>query len=131
MSHSQGDVCERVLHVEEATIEAFGIASGDHNPIHFDEAYAAGSRFGGRVAHGMLTASFISAIIGNDLPGPGSIYVSQTLVFRAPVRPGDHVRCQVEVTAWDSQRRRVTLATRAWVGETLVLEGEAHVIPPS
>jgi 3-hydroxybutyryl-CoA dehydratase len=130
MSLEIGQSCERVFRVDDAAIEAFGAASGDRNPIHFDEAAGAASRFGGRVAHGMLTAAFISALIGNDLPGPGAIYLSQQLSFRAPVRPGDDVRCRVEVTAWDAQRGRATLATQAWVGDTLVVDGEARVIAP-
>jgi 3-hydroxybutyryl-CoA dehydratase len=123
-----GQSCERTFHLDDAAIEAFGAASGDRNPIHFDEAAGAASRFGGRVAHGMLTAAFISGLIGNDLPGPGAIYLSQQLSFRAPVRPGDDVRCRVEVTAWDAERSRATLATQAWVGDTLVVDGEARVI---
>ena len=130
MKTSPGDFCERIFVASDETIETFGAASGDRNPIHFDESYAAQTRFGTRVAHGMLTASFISAIIGNELPGPGSIYVAQTLSFQAPVYPGDNVRCRVEVVASYPDRRRVTLSTRAWVGETLVLDGEARVIPP-
>jgi 3-hydroxybutyryl-CoA dehydratase len=125
-----GESCERVFRVDAAAIEAFGEASGDRNPIHFDERAGAASPFGGRVAHGMLTASLISSLIGNELPGPGAIYLSQQLSFRAPVRPGDDVRCRVEVTAWDPDRSRATLATRAWVGETLVVDGEARVIAP-
>jgi 3-hydroxybutyryl-CoA dehydratase len=119
-----------VFHVSDETIEHFGSASGDRNPVHFDDAYAAGTMFRGRIAHGILTAGFISAVIGNDLPGPGSIYLGQTLKFRAPVRPGDEVRVVVEVTAYDPARRGTTLDTRAFVGETLVLEGEARVVAP-
>ena len=126
-----GQSCERAFHVDDAAIEAFGVASGDRNPIHFDDAAGAASRFGGRVAHGMLTAAFISALIGNELPGPGAIYLSQQLRFLAPVRPDDDVRCRVEVTAWDADRSRATLATQAWVGDTLVVDGEARVIAPA
>ena len=86
--------------------------------------------FKGRIAHGILTASFISAVIGTELPGPGSIYLGQTLKFRAPVRPGDDVRVVVEVTDYDASRRGTVLDTRAFVGETLVLEGEARVHRP-
>jgi 3-hydroxybutyryl-CoA dehydratase len=121
---------QREFPVDDATIERFGAASGDRNPVHFDAAYAAATRFGGRIAHGMLTASFLSAILGNDLPGPGTIYLGQTLRFLAPVRPGDRVRCEVEVTAFEPRRRRAVLATRAWVGETQVVDGEATVIAP-
>jgi 3-hydroxybutyryl-CoA dehydratase len=130
MTIAVGDRCERVFHVSDETIEHFGSASGDRNPVHFDDAYAQGTMFRGRIAHGILTAGFISAVIGNDLPGPGSIYLGQTLRFRAPVRPGDEVRVVVEVTAYDASRRGTTLDTRAFVGETLVLEGEARVVAP-
>ena len=126
-----GDYRERTFVASDEAIEAFGVASGDRNPIHFDDSYAANTRFGQRVAHGMLTASFISAIIGTEFPGPGSIYVAQDLTFRAPVRPGDSVRCRVEAIAVDSERPRVTLSTKAWVGDTLVLDGEARVVPPA
>ena len=91
MSIAIGDRCERVFHVSDETIEHFGAASEDRNPVHFDDGYAAGTIFKGRIAHGILTASFISAVIGTELPGPGSIYLGQTLKFRAPVRPGDEV----------------------------------------
>ena len=131
MSIAIGDRCERVFHVSDETIEHFGAASEDRNPVHFDDEYAAGTMFKGRIAHGILTASFISAVIGTELPGPGSIYLGQTLKFRAPVRPGDDVRVVVEVTDYDANRRGTVLDTRAYVGETLVLEGEARVIAPA
>jgi 3-hydroxybutyryl-CoA dehydratase len=131
MSISIGDRCERVFHVSDETIEHFGAASEDRNPVHFDDDYAAGTMFKGRIAHGILTASFISAVIGMELPGPGSIYLGQTLKFRAPVRPGDDVRVVVEVTDYDETRRGAALDTRAYVGDTLVLEGEARVIAPA
>jgi 3-hydroxybutyryl-CoA dehydratase len=124
-----GDRAERTFEVTDATIAAFADASGDHNPLHLDEAFAATTRFGGRIAHGMLTAGYLSAVIGNDLPGPGTVYLGQELRFRAPVRPGDAVRCEVEVEAID-ERNRATLATRAWVGETLVVDGTARVLMP-
>ncbi len=128
---SIGSRAERIVHVSDATIEAFAAVSGDHNPVHLDDAYAATTPFRGRVAHGMLTAAFFSALLANDLPGPGVIYLGQKLRFTAPVRPGDDVRCEVEVTAWDENRRRATLATRAWVGETQVVDGEASVLVPA
>ncbi len=131
MSIAIGDRCERVFHVSDETIEHFGAASEDRNPVHFDDEYAAGTIFKGRIAHGILTASFISAVIGTELPGPGSIYLGQTLKFRAPVRPGDDVRVVVEVTDYDESRRGTVLDTRAYVGDTLVLEGEARVIAPA
>ena len=131
MSIAIGDRCERVFHVSDETIEHFGAASEDRNPVHFDDGYAAETVFKGRIAHGILTASFVSAVIGMELPGPGSIYLGQTLKFRAPVRPGDDVRVVVEVTDYDESRRGTVLDTRAFVGDTLVLEGEARVIAPA
>jgi 3-hydroxybutyryl-CoA dehydratase len=126
-----GRRAERTFHVDDARIRAFADVSGDHNPVHLDDAHAAGTRFGGRVAHGMLTAAFFSSVIANDLPGPGTIYLGQTLRFTAPVRPGDDVRCEVVVTALDPARGRATLTTRAHVGDTLVADGEAKVLLPT
>jgi 3-hydroxybutyryl-CoA dehydratase len=125
-----GSRAERTFHVSDAAIAAFADVSGDHNPVHLDDAYARTTPFQGRVAHGMLTGAFFSALLAGDLPGPGTIYLGQRLRFTAPVRPGDDVRCEVEVTAWDEARRRATLATRAWVGDTQVVDGEATVIAP-
>jgi 3-hydroxybutyryl-CoA dehydratase len=116
--------------VTEERVRQFGDASGDHNPVHFDEAYARGTPFGGRIAHGLLTASFVSAVLGNMLPGPGTIYLSQTLSFRGPVPLGSTVRVEVEVIEHDAARSRTTLATRAYIGDALVLDGEARVISP-
>ena len=117
--------------VDDRTIELFGDASSDRNPLHFDEQFAGETPFGGRIAHGMLTAAFISAVIGNTLPGHGSVYLSQSLKFRAPVRPGDTVRVEVEVLDYDPGRRGARLSTRAFVGDTLVVDGEAKVIAPA
>jgi 3-hydroxybutyryl-CoA dehydratase len=117
--------------VDARTIELFGDASTDRNPLHFDEEFGRATPFGGRIAHGMITAAFISAVIGNSLPGHGSIYLSQTLKFRAPVRPGDVVRVEVEVLDYDADRRGTRLSTRAFVGDTLVVDGEAKVIAPA
>jgi 3-hydroxybutyryl-CoA dehydratase len=125
-----GSRAERTFHVSDAAIAAFADVSGDRNPVHLDDAYAHTTPFRGRVAHGMLTGAFFSALLAGDLPGPGTIYLGQRLRFTAPVRPGDDVRCEVEVTAWDEGRRRATLATRAWVGDTQVVDGEATVIAP-
>jgi 3-hydroxybutyryl-CoA dehydratase len=130
MAIAVGDSAERTFQVTDEVLEHFGAATGDLNPMHFDDAFAAATMFGGRIAHGMLTAGFISTMIGMELPGPGAIYLGQTLQFRAPVRPGDEVRVRVEVTEYDPERRRGTLDTRAWVGETLVVAGEARVIAP-
>ena len=117
--------------VDDRTIELFGEASTDRNPLHFDDEFGRATPFGGRIAHGMITAAFISAVIGNSLPGHGSIYLSQTLKFRAPVRPGDVVRVEVEVLDYDADRRGARLSTRAFVGDTLVVDGEAKVIAPA
>jgi 3-hydroxybutyryl-CoA dehydratase len=117
--------------VDDRTIELFGDASTDRNPLHFDEAFGRETPFGGRIAHGMISAAFISAVIGNTLPGHGSIYLSQSLKFRAPVRPGDVVRVEVEVVDYDEDRRGTRLSTRAFVGDTLVVDGEAKVIAPA
>ncbi|MFW5834812.1 MAG: MaoC family dehydratase, partial [Pseudomonadota bacterium] len=100
------------------------------NPIHLDDAYARATPFRGRIAHGMLTAGVLSALLGTHLPGPGCIYVAQTLRFRAPVRPGDEVVAEVAVTALDEARQRVTLRTLCRVGERVVLEGEASLLLP-
>ncbi len=126
MSVAIGDRAERLVVVSDEQLEQFALATGDRNPIHFDDDYAAETRFGGRIAHGMLIGGLISALLANELPGPGTIYLGQELRFRAPVRPGDQVRCEVEVTVLDG--RRITLATRAWVGETLVVDGTARVL---
>src|SRR4051794_22413728 len=130
MTPTVGQKVTEEFRVSETTLDAFGTASTDRNPVHFDESYASQTPFGGRIAHGMLTASFVSAVLGNTLPGPGTIYLSQSLKFRAPVRIGDTVRVEVEVLDYDDERRGTRLATRAYVGETLVLDGEAKAIAP-
>lgn len=111
--------------VTEADILAFAAASGDMNPVHFDEEFAATTRFGTRIAHGMLTASHVSALIGMRLPGPGSVYVSQSLSFKRPVKIGDSVTTVVEISAIDADKGLVTLATTCSVGGKAVLSGEA------
>ena len=112
-------------------IAAFADLTGDRNPLHLDEDFARGTRYRSRIAHGMLTASLISTVLVTQLPGPGSIYVSQSLRFLRPVRCGDLVTAAAEVTALHSQRRRVTLACRCLVGRSIVVEGEAVVQVPS
>ena len=111
-------------------IEAFARVTGDTNPVHLDEAYAKTTNFGGRIAHGMLSAGYISAVLGTTLPGPGAIYVSQTLNFRRPVRIGDEVTAEVTVAAIDERRGRITFTTVAKVAGKNVAEGEAVVIAP-
>lgn len=117
--------------VKSSDVVGFAEISGDRNPIHLSEHFAAKTPFGGRIAHGLYTASLISAVIGTRLPGPGAIYLSQTLNFRAPVKIGDRVKAEVEVIELVEKGRRVKLACRCLVGETLVLEGEALVKVPS
>ena len=119
-----------VREVTERDIEMFAEASSDRNPVHLDDEYASGTIFGGKVAHGMLSASLISAVISGQLPGAGTIYLGQTLKFLAPVRPGDVVEAEVAVKSVDRARRRVTLDTRCRVGDAVVLTGEALVLAP-
>jgi len=126
-----GARASRTKTITDADIRAFAAASGDTNSIHLDEEYAKTTRFGRRIAHGMLTASLISAVLGNDLPALGTIYLSQTLAFKAPVYLGDTITATVEVTAFRSEKRIATLRTTCTNQEgTLVLEGEAVVIAP-
>ena len=117
--------------VTSRDIELFAEVSTDHNPVHMDDAYARDTIFEGRIAHGMLTAGLISAVIGEQLPGHGTVYLGQSLRFMAPVRPGDTVQTVVTVMAIDHARRRVTLETHCAVGDTVVLKGEALVLAPS
>lgn len=117
--------------ISDEDITAFAGVSGDTNPVHLNDVYASKTRFGGRIAHGMLSASLISAVIGTRLPGPGAIYMSQSLKFRAPVKPGDEVTARVVIAAIDDRRRRVTLTCTAHVGDVLVIDGEAMVMVPS
>lgn len=117
--------------VSDRDIQLFAEVSTDRNPVHLDEAYAQDTIFQGRIAHGMLTAGLISAVIGEQLPGHGTVYLGQNLKFLAPVRPGDMVEAVVRVMGIDHARRRVTLETFCRVGDTVVLKGEALVLAPS
>lgn len=126
-----GQVAEFSKQVTEADIVSFAEVTGDNNPVHLDEDYAAGTMFKTRIAHGILSAGFISAVVGTKLPGYGAIYVSQNLRFKAPVRIGDTVTARCEVTEIDEKRRRVTLATQCFVKETMVVDGEAVLMVPS
>ena len=116
--------------VTEADIAAFAGVSGDTNPIHLHGGFAQTTRFGQRIAHGMLSGSFISTVVGTKLPGPGSIYVSQTLNVTAPVSIGDTVTAVCTITDINHERRRVTLKTQCLAGETVVIDGEAIVSVP-
>lgn len=117
--------------VTDRDIELFAEVSTDRNPVHLDDDYANDTIFGGRIAHGMLTAGLVSAVIGEQLPGHGTVYLGQSLKFLAPVRPGDRVTAEVEVTAIDYAKRRVTMETRCLVDGKKVLIGEANVLAPS
>jgi 3-hydroxybutyryl-CoA dehydratase len=125
-----GQSAEATRPVTDADIVAFAAVTGDDNPLHLDEAYAAATPFGGRIAHGMLSAGYISAVIGTRLPGPGAIYVSQSLRFRRPVRIGDRVTTRAEISAIDQARARVTIKTTCLVEGKTVVDGEAEVMVP-
>lgn len=126
-----GDKASSSRQVTETDLALFASATGDTNPIHFDQAYAESTFFKGRIAHGVLSAGFVSAVIANRLPGLGTVYVSQDLKFLAPVRLGDTVTAQVEVLDVDRERNRVRLRTTCTNQEgTTVLDGEAVVMPP-
>jgi 3-hydroxybutyryl-CoA dehydratase len=125
---SVGQSAERVHAVTEADIAAFAAVSGDTNPLHLDEDYAATTPFKGRIAHGMLGASYLSAVLGTDLPGPGAVYLSQSLRFRRPIRAGDVVTVRVRVIAIDTAKARVTLETTCLVEGKAAIDGEAVVM---
>jgi 3-hydroxybutyryl-CoA dehydratase len=120
----------RIFTVDDAAIRAFADVSTDHNPVHVDEDFAAKSPFKGRIAHGMLLGAYISATLAGDLPGRGSIYVSQTLDFKRAVRPGDEVTIEVTVKAIDLKTGHVTLSTLVKVRNKTMLSGAAVVIAP-
>ena len=125
-----GQAAEMSRVVGSADIEAFAEISGDNNPVHLDEDYARTTTFGERIAHGMLSAAYISAILGTKLPGPGAIYLSQTLRFRRPVKIGDLVVARVTVSELDEAKGRATLSTVCEVNGKTVVDGEAVVIAP-
>ena len=116
--------------VSETDVTAFAEVSGDANPVHLDKAFAEKTMFKGRITHGLLTASYISAVFGMQLPGPGAIYVSQTLNFRGPVRIGDTVVTTVRVVELFPAKRRARFACSCTVEGKPVLEGEAVLIVP-
>ncbi len=127
---SIGQTAELVRAVTEADIVAFAQVTGDTNPVHLDADYAATTAFGERIAHGMLSAGYISAVLGTALPGPGAVYLSQSLAFKRPVRIGDEVTARATVTAIDDAKARVTLATACLVRGKAVVDGEAVVLVP-
>lgn len=129
MKLSVGDTAEITRTIAESDIEAFAGVTGDRNPVHLDDEFAKNTRFGRRIAHGMLTASLISSVLANHLPGEGSVYLGQTLQFVAPVFPGDEVTARVTVTEVRENRPIVKLETVCvnQRGET-VIRGEATVL---
>jgi len=117
--------------ITEADIVLFAAVSGDNNAVHINEEFAQTTRFKGRIAHGMLTASVISAAIASRLPGPGTVYLSQNLRFKAPVKPGDTVHATVTVKEMLPEKRRVSLTTVCRVADKVVIDGDALVMPTS
>jgi 3-hydroxybutyryl-CoA dehydratase len=113
--------------IDSADVVGFAEVTGDRNPIHLSEHFAAKTPFGTRIAHGLYTASLISAVLGTRLPGPGAVYISQTLNFRAPVKIGDTVEVTVTVAELMSDKRRARLTCTCSVGDEVVLDGEAWV----
>ena len=117
--------------ITDADIVLFAGISGDTNPVHLNDEFSSTTIFKGRIAHGILAASFISKVIGTQLPGPGSVYMSQSLNFRAPVRIGDEVTATVAVAELIPEKKRAILTTHCSVNGKAVLEGEALVKVPS
>jgi acyl dehydratase len=125
-----GMVAEKRVTITDERILQFAEASDDFNPVHMDDAFAARTAYRGRIAHGLLSASFGSAVVGTILPGAGAIYLSQTLAFHRPVRIGDIVLSRITVAAVDETTARVVLRGEAFVGEDLIMDGEATVRVP-
>ncbi|MGD9867061.1 MAG: MaoC family dehydratase [Hyphomicrobiales bacterium] len=127
---SLGMEARHVKRITADDIQLFADLSGDDNPVHLSEDFAARTMFGQRIAHGILTASLLSTIIGTKLPGPGCIYVSQSLNFRAPVMIGDEVVATARITDLLGERRRAILACSCAVGGKTVLDGQAVIMVP-
>jgi 3-hydroxybutyryl-CoA dehydratase len=128
-SLNPGEKASRTTTITDEMIRTFATLTGDSNPVHLDDAYAATTRFGRRIAHGMIAAGLISAALANDLPGPGTVYLSQTLQFKAPVYPGDTITTTVEVKSVRPDKPIVTLGTVCTnQNNVVILEGEAVVL---
>ncbi|XBQ15229.1 MAG: MaoC family dehydratase [Oceanicaulis sp.] len=123
-----GQSAEITRLVDEDAVRKFAEVSGDFNPLHMDEAYAARSPFRGRIAHGALVASYVSCVLGNHLPGPGAVFAGMTMRFERPVRIGDTVRARATVTDIDIKARRVKLACVCEVDGQTCMEADAEVI---
>ena len=118
--------------ISDEDITTFAKISGDENPVHVNDAYAKGTMFGGRIAHGILVTGLISAVLGTALPGPGAIYMSQQLRFLAPVKPGDEATARAKVTDWNSEKGRITLLTEVTNQDGVtVITGEARLVMSS
>ena len=129
MNFSVGDTAEITRTIEQADIDAFAGVTGDHNPVHVDEEFAKTTRFGRRIAHGMLTASLISSVLANKLPGEGSVYLGQTLQFVAPVFPGDEITARVTVKQIREDKPILKLETICLnQRDEIVIRGEATVL---
>jgi 3-hydroxybutyryl-CoA dehydratase len=131
-SFTVGEQASLTKVISDEDIWDFARISCDTNPIHLDDEYAKGTMFKGRIAHGILVTGLISAVVGTILPGPGSIYLKQSVKFLAPVRPGDAITVHAKVTAWDADRGRVTLLTEAFNQDGVtVITGEAQLVMSS
>ena len=129
MNFTVGDSAEIKKTIEQADIDAFAEVTGDHNPVHVDEEFAKTTRFGRRIAHGMLTASLISSVLANKLPGEGSVYLNQTLQFVAPVFPGDEITARVTVKEIREDKPILKLETICMnQRDEIVIRGEATVL---
>jgi len=125
-----GMAAEKIIPVTEHRIQRFAEASDDYNPVHMDEAFASKTAYRGRIAHGLLSASFGSAVVGTILPGAGAIYISQTLQFHQPVRIGDDVVVRISVISVDHESARVELNCEGFVDGKLIMDGVATVRVP-
>src|SRR6185436_16784173 len=131
MKMKVGDSADITKTIEQSDIDAFARVTGDHNPVHVDEEFAKTTRFGRRIAHGMLTASLISAVLANHLPGEGSVYLGQTLKFVAPVFPGDEITARVTIREIREDKPIVKLETVCVnQRDEVVIRGEATVLLP-
>jgi 3-hydroxybutyryl-CoA dehydratase len=128
--YTVGQSAEMTKIITEEDIFLFAGITGDRNPVHISKEFAAKTRFGERIAHGMLTAGLISAVIGMKLPGPGCLYVSQTLSFLAPVKIGDEITARAEIVEVISEKRLKLRTECINQRKEMVLEGEATIVPP-
>lgn len=125
-----GQTATHAKTITESDILLFSAVSTDTNPVHINDEYAKTTVFGERIAHGMLSASLVSAALANKLPGPGTIYLGQNLKFTAPVKIGETVEARLEVLDVDNVKGKVNIRTQCYVGDKLVIDGEALVIAP-